>query len=122
MVCGRLTADPLTVVGGHYRPYDPLTDPATIVINEEKALHCFNAALSPRRQPRSSWPSRAQAGEGEEADQRGEPEGGGEKHEGPSHHMAQAIVGLPGQVVVTEEMAEDHIVYHLKVADSDMVR
>ena len=35
-------------------------------------------------------------------------------------HMAQAIVDYPDQVVVTEEMAEDHIVYHLKVADSDM--
>src|SRR3972149_10664091 len=34
-------------------------------------------------------------------------------------HMAQAIVDYPDQVVVTEEMAEDHIVYHLKVADSD---
>jgi len=35
-------------------------------------------------------------------------------------HMAQAIVDYPDQVVVTEEMAEDHIVYHLTVADSDM--
>jgi predicted RNA-binding protein YlqC (UPF0109 family) len=35
-------------------------------------------------------------------------------------HMAQAIVDYPDQVVVTEEMADDHIVYHLKVADSDM--
>src|SRR4030042_1546773 len=34
--------------------------------------------------------------------------------------MAQAIVDYPDQVVVTEEMADDHIVYHLKVADSDM--
>ncbi len=35
-------------------------------------------------------------------------------------HMARAIVDYPDQVVVTEEMAEDHIVYHLTVADSDM--
>ena len=35
-------------------------------------------------------------------------------------HMARAIVDYPDQVVVTEEMAEDYIVYHLKVADSDM--
>src|SRR4030043_1001699 len=35
-------------------------------------------------------------------------------------HMAQAIVDYPDQVVRPEEMAEDHIVYHLKVADSDM--
>jgi predicted RNA-binding protein YlqC (UPF0109 family) len=35
-------------------------------------------------------------------------------------HMAQAIVDYPDKVVVTEEIEEDHIVYHLKVADSDM--
>jgi len=35
-------------------------------------------------------------------------------------HMARAIVDYPDKVVVTEEMEEDHIVYRLRVADSDM--
>ena len=35
-------------------------------------------------------------------------------------YMARAIVDYPDKVVVTEEIEEDHIVYHLKVADSDM--
>lgn len=34
--------------------------------------------------------------------------------------MARAIVDYPDEVVVTEEEAEDHIVFHLKVAESDM--
>jgi predicted RNA-binding protein YlqC (UPF0109 family) len=35
-------------------------------------------------------------------------------------HMARAIVDYPDKVVVTEEIEEDHIVYRLRVADSDM--
>jgi predicted RNA-binding protein YlqC (UPF0109 family) len=35
-------------------------------------------------------------------------------------YMARAIVDYPDEVVVTEETEEDRIVYHLKVADSDM--
>jgi predicted RNA-binding protein YlqC (UPF0109 family) len=35
-------------------------------------------------------------------------------------YMARAIVDYPDQVVVTDEMEDDRIVYHLKVADSDM--
>jgi predicted RNA-binding protein YlqC (UPF0109 family) len=35
-------------------------------------------------------------------------------------YMARAIVDYPDQVVVTEEMEDDRIVYHLMVADSDM--
>jgi predicted RNA-binding protein YlqC (UPF0109 family) len=35
-------------------------------------------------------------------------------------YMARSIVDYPDQVVVTEEMEDDRIVYHLKVADSDM--
>ena len=34
-------------------------------------------------------------------------------------YMARAIVDYPDQVVVTEEMEDDRIVYHLMVADSD---
>lgn len=34
--------------------------------------------------------------------------------------MARAIVDYPDEVVVTEEEGEDHIVFHLKVAESDM--
>jgi predicted RNA-binding protein YlqC (UPF0109 family) len=36
--------------------------------------------------------------------------------------MARSIVDNPDAVVVTEEDAEDHLVYHLKVADGDMGR
>jgi predicted RNA-binding protein YlqC (UPF0109 family) len=35
-------------------------------------------------------------------------------------YMARAIVDYPDEVVVTEETEQDRIVYHLKVADSDM--
>lgn len=34
--------------------------------------------------------------------------------------MARAIVDYPDEVEVTEEDTEDEIVFHLKVADSDM--
>ena len=34
--------------------------------------------------------------------------------------MARAIVDYPDEVEVTEEDAEDQIVFHLKVAESDM--
>jgi predicted RNA-binding protein YlqC (UPF0109 family) len=34
--------------------------------------------------------------------------------------MARAIVDNPDEVEVTEENDEDHIVYHLKVAEEDM--
>jgi len=37
-------------------------------------------------------------------------------------YMARAIVDNPDEVEVTEEEVEDHIVYHLKVADEDMGR
>lgn len=36
--------------------------------------------------------------------------------------MARSIVDNPDAVVVTEEDADDHLVYHLKVADGDMGR
>jgi len=36
--------------------------------------------------------------------------------------MARAIVEHPDEVMVTEEEEEDHIVYHLRVAESDMGR
>ena len=35
-------------------------------------------------------------------------------------YMARTIVDYPDQVVVTEEMEDDRIIYHLNVADSDM--
>jgi predicted RNA-binding protein YlqC (UPF0109 family) len=35
-------------------------------------------------------------------------------------YMARTIVDYPDQVVVTEEMEDERIVYHLTVADSDM--
>jgi hypothetical protein len=35
-------------------------------------------------------------------------------------YMARSIVDYPDQVVVTEEREDDRIVYHLKVAESDM--
>ena len=35
-------------------------------------------------------------------------------------YMARAIVDYPDQVVLTEEMEDDRIIYHLNVADSDM--
>ncbi len=34
--------------------------------------------------------------------------------------MARAIVDYPDEVEVTEEDAEDEVVFHLKVAESDM--
>jgi predicted RNA-binding protein YlqC (UPF0109 family) len=34
--------------------------------------------------------------------------------------MARAIVDYPDEVEVTEEQTEDQIVFHLKVAESDM--
>jgi predicted RNA-binding protein YlqC (UPF0109 family) len=36
--------------------------------------------------------------------------------------MARAIVDNPDEVEVIEEDAEDHIIYHLKVAEDDMGR
>ena len=36
--------------------------------------------------------------------------------------MARAIVDYPDEVMVSEEDAGDHIVFHLKVAESDMGR
>lgn len=35
-------------------------------------------------------------------------------------YMARSIVDHPDQVQVTEEIAGDRIVYHLRVAESDM--
>ncbi len=37
-------------------------------------------------------------------------------------YMARAIVDNPDAVVVSEEDAGDHLIYHLKVADEDMGR
>ncbi len=37
-----------------------------------------------------------------------------------SEFMARAIVDYPDEVEVTEEETEDQIVFHLKVAESDM--
>jgi hypothetical protein len=37
-------------------------------------------------------------------------------------YIARAIVDKPDEVVVSEEDAGDHIVYHLMVADDDMGR
>jgi predicted RNA-binding protein YlqC (UPF0109 family) len=37
-------------------------------------------------------------------------------------YMARAIVENPDEVVVTEEEERDYIVYHLRVAESDMGR
>jgi uncharacterized protein len=36
--------------------------------------------------------------------------------------MARAIVDNPDEVVVSEEEGEDHIIFHLKVAEDDMGR
>lgn len=37
-------------------------------------------------------------------------------------YMARAIVDNPDAVEVTEENGEDHIIFHLKVAEEDMGR
>jgi hypothetical protein len=37
-------------------------------------------------------------------------------------YMAKALVDNPDQVVVSEEDAGDHIIYHLSVAEDDMGR
>jgi hypothetical protein len=37
-------------------------------------------------------------------------------------YMAKALVDNPDQVVVSEEDAGDHIIYHLTVAEDDMGR
>jgi len=62
---------------GHY---DPLTDPATIVINEEKALHWLQRGAQPSEAAAKLLAkSGAKAGEGEEQTSEVEPEGGGEE-------------------------------------------
>jgi len=62
---------------GHY---DPLTDPATIVINEEKALHWLQRGAQPSEAAAKLLAkSGAKAGEGEEHTSEVEPEGGGEE-------------------------------------------
>ena len=37
-------------------------------------------------------------------------------------YIARSIVDYPDQVEVSEEDAGDHIVFHLKVAETDMVK
>lgn len=62
---------------GHY---DPLTDPATIVINEEKALHWLQRGAQPSEAAAKLLAkSRATGGEGEGQTSEAEPEGGGEE-------------------------------------------
>jgi small subunit ribosomal protein S16 len=62
---------------GHY---DPLTDPATIVINEEKALHWLQRGAQPSEAAAKLLAkSSATGGEDEEQTSEAEPEGGGEE-------------------------------------------
>jgi len=61
---------------GHY---DPLTDPATIVINEEKALHWLQRGAQPSEAAAKLLAKSGAAAEGEEQTSEVEPEGGGEE-------------------------------------------
>ena len=60
---------------GHY---DPLTDPATIVINEEKALHWLQRGAQPS-EAAAKLLAKAGVGGGEAQTSEPEPEGGGEE-------------------------------------------
>ncbi len=61
---------------GHY---DPLTDPATIVINEEKALHWLQRGAQPSEAAAKLLAKSGLKSEGEEQTSEVEPEGGGEE-------------------------------------------
>jgi small subunit ribosomal protein S16 len=61
---------------GHY---DPLTDPATIVINEEKALHWLQRGAQPSEAAAKLLAKSSVSGGGEEQTSEAEPEGGGEE-------------------------------------------
>jgi small subunit ribosomal protein S16 len=61
---------------GHY---DPLTDPATIVINEEKALHWLQRGAQPSEAAAKLLAKSGLKGESEEQTSEVEPEGGGEE-------------------------------------------
>ena len=61
---------------GHY---DPLTDPATIVINEEKALYWLQRGAQPSEAAAKLLAKSGLKGEGEEQTSEVEPEGGGEE-------------------------------------------
>ena len=60
---------------GHY---DPLTDPATIVINEEKALHWLQRGAQPS-EAAAKLLAKSGIGGGEAQPSEPEPEGGGEE-------------------------------------------
>jgi small subunit ribosomal protein S16 len=60
---------------GHY---DPLTDPATIVINEEKALHWLQRGAQPS-EAAAKLLAKSGIGGGEKQTSEAEPEGGGEE-------------------------------------------
>jgi small subunit ribosomal protein S16 len=60
---------------GHY---DPLTDPATIVINEEKALHWLQRGAQPSEAAAKLLAKSGRA-TGKEQTSEAEPEGGGEE-------------------------------------------
>jgi small subunit ribosomal protein S16 len=60
---------------GHY---DPLTDPATIVINEEKALHWLQRGAQPS-EAAAKLLAKSGIGGGEAQTSEPEPEGGGEE-------------------------------------------
>jgi small subunit ribosomal protein S16 len=61
---------------GHY---DPLTDPATIVINEEKALHWLERGAQPSEAAAKLLAKSGISGGGEEQTSEPQPEGGGEE-------------------------------------------
>ncbi len=61
---------------GHY---DPLTDPATIVINEEKALYWLQRGAQPSEAAAKLLAKSGTSGGGEEQTSEAEPEGGGEE-------------------------------------------
>jgi len=61
---------------GHY---DPLTDPATIVINEEKAHHWLQRGAQPSEAAAKLLAKSGVTGGGEEQTSEAQPEGGGEE-------------------------------------------
>ena len=65
---------PVDIVGH----YDPLTDPATIVINEEKALHWLERGAQPSEAAAKLLAKSGASRGGEEQPSEAEPEGGGE--------------------------------------------
>ena len=61
---------------GHY---DPLTDPATIVINEEKTLHWLQRGAQPSEAAAKLLAKAGVGPAGEEQTSEAQPEGGGEE-------------------------------------------